>query len=128
MKQFLIILFSLSTIVAKSQVFKEWGSEVEIISIDTTIVQTVRCEFLITDTSGVKGNEASIVYFVNGWKIIIRKGELSKHWEQCECPEHIPGCCVYHQKEVIDLPPVVSVKYLRADKGKINKRWYIQEL
>jgi len=157
MKQFLIILFSLSTIGAKSQLLRlpknsldtiptissgtvilsdmknitlspGWDSGVDIISRDTTIRDTVACEFLITDTTNVGTTKASEVYFVSGYKVITRKGELSKHLEPGPCPEHRPGCTVLHNITVYNYPPITNIKYIRKDKGRVNKRWTIKEL
>lgn len=130
MKKLLIIIFVFIAIGSKAQTSISEGtiSIFRNVSIrnyepikDTTILDTVACDFLAIDHLDAIYNSTrrtSIMYFYRGYKITERKGVFSQSSEECECPDHMVGCLVYHQRLVDHLPPVKSVHY--TDRHYIN--------
>ena len=144
MKKLLIILLSLVVIKAEAQTIgylpattigtiRLMGSDDKIIiSKDTTINDTTRVDYLIIDTTMSEVPESfkvySVIRFVKGYRVDVRKGEYSSGLVQTECPEHRSGCLVYHTKLEYNKPDIQYSYYILGDKSQINHVFLVKQL
>lgn len=139
MKKLLIIIFAFIAIKSQAQIlggatFGTWssGTNVYVISKDTTFSDTTSVEYFAIDTI----NTQSIVmlnlkaynrfYFIKGYRVDIRKGEYSSSMVQTGCDN--PGCAVLHFKIQFNQPEIIKTYYLSGSKSEIDDRFYVKEI
>lgn len=105
-----------------------WGYNSNIISKDTTIIDTTRVDFLVIDTVNESWHGYSDINYIRGYRVDIRKGEYSNSMGPTSCPEGILGCLVAHYKVEYIRPRVIKSYYISSRKLKISDEFIVKEL
>lgn len=90
---------------------------------------TIPFSYFIVDTTkhnNILNGTDSAIFYVIGYKVIHRKGEVT-YWADHSCPSHMPGCCVYHIRWIKNELPIINAKYISKDKKEFDKKYIIIE-